>query len=105
MSERKCYSKYEKIKSQYQKKFMATEMQKKKIRFMIPINIKCSKCSVGIKKGKKINAIKEKILNKKYHGINFFRFYFPCSSCFSGNSITTDLKRLKYSAEINCFEI
>lgn len=72
---------------------------------MLPLDIKCAKCCVKIKKGKKLNAIKEKILNKKYYGMNFLRFYFRCSKCLSGSSITTDLHELKYVTEINCQEI
>jgi len=79
--------------------------KKHKVRFMLPLDIKCAKCCVKIKKGKKLNAIKEKILNKKYYGMNFLRFYFRCSKCLSGSSITTDLHELKYVTEINCQEI
>ena len=105
MSERKCYSKYEKMDAQYQKKLISNKLKKKKIRFMLPINIKCELCFNKIPKGKKLNAIKEKILNKNYLGINFLRFYIRCSDCFCGASIITDLKGLKYKPEINCIEI
>ena len=105
MSERKCFSKYEKKKNQYQKKAKKICSKKKKIRFMLPLDLKCKFCLVEIKKGKKLNAFKEKILNKNYLGINMFRFYFRCSVCYSGLSITTDLQEFKYEPEINCFKI
>ena len=105
MSERKCISKHEQIIEQYQKISNSNNKSKKKIRFMIPIDIKCLKCFIKFKRGKKVNAIKEKILNKSYFGINYIRFYFQCFQCLSGSSITTDLYELKYKPEINCMSI
>jgi ribosomal protein S15P/S13E len=63
MSERKCYSKYEKMEGQYQKKLISNKPKKKKIRVMLPINIKCELCFNKIPTGKKLNAIKEGELN------------------------------------------
>ena len=104
MSDRKCISKYQGDSDQYKKNFVSKiSLKNKKIRFMVPIPIKCRICLFKILKGKKINAIKEKVLNKRYTGINFLRFYFHCLKCMSGLSIVTDLKELKYKPEINCF--
>ena len=104
MSERKCFSKYEIFNYQYQKNSKSiSKSKKKKIRFMLPISINCKTCFSKIPKGKKLNAIKEKILNKNYIGINFFRFYFRCFNCFTGASITTNPREIAYSPEINCF--
>ena len=104
MSERKCFSKYNLINNQYQKiPSSISKASKKKIRFMLPITVNCKTCFSKISKGKKLNAIKEKVLNKNYFGINFFRFYFRCFNCLTGSSITTNLKDMSYNPEINCF--
>jgi len=104
MSDRKCVSKFQAIKNQYKKNTVPLIKPKnKKIRFMLPLSINCKICLYKILRGKKINALKEKILGKSYSGINLLRFYFRCTSCMSGLSIVTDLKELKYNPEINCF--
>ena len=104
MSDRKCVSKFQGIKNQYKKNIVPLIKPKnKKSRFILPLSMNCKICLYKILKGKKINAFKEKILGKSYSGINFLRFYFRCISCRSGLSIVTDLKELKYKAEINCF--
>ncbi len=106
MSERKCFVKRKSKIEQYKKKFNQNfKPANKKIRFMLPITIKCKICSKIIEKGKKINAFKEKILKENYCDMNLFRFYFRCSMCLSGSTIITDLKQLEYKTEINCVEL
>lgn len=105
MSERKCFSKHEKLDEQYERKTcFINKKRNKKIRFMLPINIQCKTCSEKIPKGKKINVIKETIIKKHYRGLKLLRFYLRCFRCLSGSSIITDLQQIKYKAEINCFE-
>ena len=103
MSDRKCFSKYQTIAEQYEKNLKSISKVKKKIRFMLPLTIYCKICSSKNPKGKKLNAIKEKVLKKNYMGIYFFRFYFRCLFCSSGLSIVTNLHELNYTPEINCF--
>jgi hypothetical protein len=69
---------------------------------MVPFNIICLFCRRIIKRGIKVNAIKEKILEPIYFGIIYFRFYFKCLFCLKGLSIKTDLKNSSYIAEIGC---
>ena len=104
MVEIKWCSKYKDTKQDYKKKSIVIQ-KKKKIRFMLPLDLKCKKCKFKMNKGKKINVVKEKILNKNYLGISYLRFYFKCSSCSSGATLITDLKLFNYKPEINCEEL
>ena len=105
MSERKCFSKHQKLDEQYEPKTgFIDKKRNKKIRFMLPINIQCKTCNEKIPKGKKINVVKENIIKKQYHGLKLLRFYLRCFKCLSGSSLITDLQQKKYKAEINCFE-
>jgi hypothetical protein len=98
MSERKVINKYVKTDDIYQKKIKKGYFS---IRYMIPFNIKCLRCLNTINKGKKINAIKENILNRNYLGISIVRFYFKCIYCLNGISIKTNPNNFSYSIEIN----
>mmetsp|Transcript_59123 Transcript_59123/g.139267 ORF Transcript_59123/g.139267 Transcript_59123/m.139267 type:complete len:116 (-) Transcript_59123:902-1249(-) len=104
MSERKCVNKYKKPDEQYRCKDSRRTKIKKifSIRFMIPFDIICKKCSWVFKQGKKINALKENVLSENYLNISIFRFYFKCPQCTKGVSLKTDPKNSYYIPEINC---
>ena len=96
MSDRKCVSKYQAIKNQYKKNIVPLIKPKnKKIRFMLPLSINCKICLYKILRGKKINALKEKILGKSYSGINLLRFYFILNGEIFINAITHILNHVK----------
>jgi len=102
MSDRKNINKDRKDQSQYLKTHLLKKKKKIFIRFMVPFNIICLFCRRIIKKGIKVNAIKEKILEPIYSGIIYFRFYFKCLFCLKGLSLKTDSKNSSYIAEISC---
>nr|UXY87410.1 hypothetical protein 1634Bnrm3_p043 [Cryptomonas sp.] len=103
MSERKIFGKFIKDSDQYQ-----SQIKKNKtfnyIRYMVPFNIQCLSCLNTIKKGKKINAIKENVFRYNNTAIKIFRFYFKCNCCQAGISLKTNPNDSKYSIEINSIE-
>jgi hypothetical protein len=108
MSERKSIEKYEKIENQFSKyksKFSINNNKLKTIRFMIPFEITCLNCGNKIKKGKKINVLKETVLSRSYLGIKILRFYFRCPICCVGMALKTDPKNFSYRAELNCYKV
>jgi hypothetical protein len=102
MTERKIINKHKNIEFLDRKNLIIKKKKLKKIHFMTPFDLTCLNCNQIIFKGKKLNAIKEKISIENYLGIQIFRFYFKCSNCFKGISIKTDPKNSSYCSEINC---
>lgn len=102
MSDRKNINKHRKLECQYDKHLSLKKKKILSIRFMIPFDVVCSLCRRIIKEGKKINALKEKVINETYLRLDIFRFYFKCPSCTKGLSIKSDLQTASYYPEINC---
>lgn len=103
MSERKVLSKYyppdfdpNKI-SRPNKSSIGRRPQK--IRLMSPFPMKCLKCGLYIRKGKKFNANKEVPPNEKYLQIQIYRFYIRCPDCKSEIAFRTDPQNLDYICE------
>lgn len=71
-----------------------------KIRFMMPMSVRCNSCGEYIYRGKKFNARKETVDGEEYLGIRVHRFYVRCPSCSSEFTIKTDPQNTDYIAEL-----
>lgn len=82
----------------------ANEKQKSeyKIRFMMPMSVRCLTCGEYVYRGKKFNARKETVQGEDYLGIRVFRFYVRCTRCSTEFTIKTDPKDSDYIAEVGC---
>ncbi|KAJ3413512.1 hypothetical protein HDV05_007895 [Chytridiales sp. JEL 0842] len=101
MSERKVLNKYfppDFDPSKIPRRKMPKE-EKHKVRLMTPFSMRCEKCGDYIYKGKKFNAMKERVEGEDYLGIHIFRFYIRCPRCALQITFKTDPMNSDYVAE------
>lgn len=84
------------------KKRDGPEKSQYKIRFMMPMSVRCLTCGEYIYRGKKFNARKETVQGETYLGIKIFRFYVRCPRCSAEFTIKTDPEDSDYIAEAGC---
>lgn len=106
MAERKVLNKYippdfdhSKIPKRKKKK-----NEKRVIRMMVPMTVRCVKCGTFIYAGKKLNSKKEYCDGEDYLGIKRFRFFMKCGVCSNLFAIKTDPQNSSYVAELGCTE-
>uniref|UniRef100_M4DPE7 Splicing factor YJU2 n=1 Tax=Brassica campestris TaxID=3711 RepID=M4DPE7_BRACM len=73
--------------------------QQKKIRFMLPVRIRCNTCGSYMSEGTKFNCREEEVINETYLGIIIHRFYIKCTNCSAEVTIKTDSKNSGYTVE------
>ncbi|CAH8389665.1 unnamed protein product [Eruca vesicaria subsp. sativa] len=73
--------------------------QQKKIRFMLPVRIRCNTCGHYMSEGTKFNCRQEEVINETYLGIKIHRFYIKCTNCSAEVTIKTDPKKSGYVVE------
>lgn len=69
------------------------------VRFMLPMSIQCSSCGDYMFQGTKCNCRKELCYDDFYLGINVYRIYLHCKSCYAEITIKTDPKNCDYILE------
>ena len=69
------------------------------VRFMLPMSIQCNSCGDYMFQGTKCNCRKELCYNEFYLGINVYRIYLHCKSCYAEITIKTDPKNCDYILE------
>ncbi|EOA25996.1 hypothetical protein CARUB_v10019391mg [Capsella rubella] len=73
--------------------------QQKKIRFMLPVRVRCNTCGNYMSQGTKFNCREEDVINETHVGIEIFRFYIKCINCLAEVTIKTDPKNHGYTVE------
>ncbi|CAF1829492.1 splicing factor YJU2-like [Brassica napus] len=73
--------------------------QQKKIRFMLPVRVRCNTCGNYMSEGTKFNCREEQVMNEMYLGIKIHRFYIKCTKCSAEMTIKTDPKNSGYVVE------
>ena len=73
--------------------------QQKKIRFMLPVRIRCNTCGNYMSEGTKFNCREDEVINETYLGIKIHRFYIKCTNCSAEVTIKTDSKNSGYIVE------
>lgn len=66
---------------------------------MLPMSIQCSACGDYMFQGTKCNSRKELCYDEFYLGINVYRIYLHCKSCYAEITIKTDPKNCDYIVE------
>lgn len=69
------------------------------VRFMLPMSVECEACGDYMFQGTKCNCRKELCYNEFYLGINVYRIYLHCKSCYAEITIKTDPKNCDYILE------
>ncbi|OHT00590.1 cell cycle control protein [Tritrichomonas foetus] len=69
------------------------------VRFMLPFSIQCDICGDYLFQGTKTNSRKELVYDEFYLGINVYRIYLHCKSCYAEITIKTDPKNCDYIVE------
>ncbi|KAL9277720.1 putative CWC16 protein [Arabidopsis thaliana] len=57
--------------------------QQKKIRFMLPVRVRCNTCGNYMSEGTKFNCREEDFITETYLGIKIHRFYIKCTKCLA----------------------
>ncbi len=66
---------------------------------MLPFSICCDSCGNFFKAGTKIAMRKETVEGVSYLGIEIYRLYFKCKTCYTEMSMVTDPKSHGYKME------
>lgn len=69
------------------------------VRWMLPMSIRCTTCGDYMFQGTKANCRKELLYNEAYLGINVYRIYMHCKSCYAEITFKTDPKNCDYIVE------
>ncbi|AEE77779.1 putative protein [Arabidopsis thaliana] len=73
--------------------------QQKKIRFMLPVRVRCNTCGNYMSEGTKFNCRQEDVITETYLGLKIHRFYIKCTKCLAELTIKTDPKNHSYTVE------
>ncbi|KAG7559539.1 CWC16 protein [Arabidopsis thaliana x Arabidopsis arenosa] len=73
--------------------------QQKKIRFMLPVRVRCNTCGNYMSEGTKFNCRDEDVITETYLGIKIHRFYIKCTKCLEEVTIKTDPRNESYTVE------
>jgi len=73
--------------------------QQKKIRFMLPVRVRCNTCGNYMSEGTKFNCRQEDVITETYLGIKIHRFYIKCTKCLAEVTVKTDPKNHSYIVE------
>lgn len=73
--------------------------QQKKIRFMLPVRVRCNTCGNYMSEGTKFNCRDEDVITETYLGIKIHRFYIKCTKCLAEVTIKTDPRNHSYTVE------
>ena len=101
MSERKVQNKYVSKYFNHEKlvKLRKPIEKQHNVRMMLPFSIKCDTCGNYFKIGTKTNMRKETCRDEDYLGIEIYRLYMKCITCYSEISMKTDPKNHDYTLE------
>ena len=66
---------------------------------MLPMSLQCKNCGDYMFIGTKVNCRKELCYNEFYLGINVYRIYMHCKSCYAEITLKTDPKNCDYIVE------
>ena len=69
------------------------------MRLDLPFSLKCARCGVFVKRGRRFNARKQKT-DEKYLSITILRFYIRCPECSSEIAFKTDPQANDYQCGI-----
>ncbi|KAH0787807.1 Coiled-coil domain-containing protein [Histomonas meleagridis] len=69
------------------------------VRFMLPMSLQCKNCGDYMFLGTKVNCRKELCYDEFYLGINVYRIYMHCKSCYAEITLKTDPKNCDYIVE------
>ncbi|XP_019099905.1 PREDICTED: coiled-coil domain-containing protein 94 homolog [Camelina sativa] len=101
MGERKSLNKYYSPDFNPKKipRLQKPKNQQKKIRFMLPLRVRCNTCGNYMSEGTKFNCRQEDVINETYLGIKILSFYIKCTKCLAEVIIKTDPKNSSYTVE------
>ncbi|CAA7019559.1 unnamed protein product [Microthlaspi erraticum] len=102
MGERKVQSKYYPPDFDPRKipRLRRPKNQQKKIRFMLPVRIRCNTSGTYMSEGTKFNCRQEEVVGEIYAWeIKIVRFYIKCTNCSAEVTIITDPKNNGYTVE------
>ncbi|CAA7013726.1 unnamed protein product [Microthlaspi erraticum] len=101
MGEREVLNKYYPLSFDPKKtpRLRRPKNHQKKIRFMLPVSVRCNTCGNYMSKGTKFNSREEEVIGEAYLGIKIHRFYLKCTNCSAEVTIKTDPKNTGYTVE------